>query len=150
MSAMHKLTKGRMTAMWKRRRGECPPMHFLRKVENFRSDLCAPFRYNSVRHEWNNMRYSKFRNGKLLWFFCDPCSAKDYRHLTFTHIQHIFSRKIVQRSRQTNPERRYLYIWFNVFSAKGNIELFANNIDSGESARNELSHLKPALFGCEL
>ena len=33
------------------------------------------------------------------------------------------------------------------FSAKGNIELFANNKDSGESARNELSHLKSALFG---
>ena len=39
---------------------------------------------------------------------------------------------------------------FNSFSAKGNIELFANNADSGESARNELSHLKSALFGCEL
>ena len=38
----------------------------------------------------------------------------------------------------------------NSFGAKGNIELFANNADSGESARNELSHLKPALFGCEL
>ena len=35
---------------------------------------------------------------------------------------------------------------FNSFSAKGNIELFANNTDSGESARNELSHLKSALF----
>ena len=32
------------------------------------------------------------------------------------------------------------------FSAKGNIELFANNTDSGDSARNELSHLKSALF----
>ena len=31
--------------------------------------------------------------------------------------------------------------FFNSFSAKGNIELFANNTDSGESARNELSHL---------
>ena len=30
------------------------------------------------------------------------------------------------------------------FSAKGNIEVFANNTDSGESARNELSHLKSA------
>ena len=39
---------------------------------------------------------------------------------------------------------------FNSFSAKGNIELFANNADSGESARNELSHLKSALFGREL
>ena len=38
----------------------------------------------------------------------------------------------------------------NSFSAKGNIELFANNVDSGESSRNELSHLKSALFGCEL
>ena len=38
----------------------------------------------------------------------------------------------------------------NSFSAKGNIELFVNNTDSGESARNELSHLKSALFGCEL
>ena len=28
----------------------------------------------------------------------------------------------------------------------GNIEVFANNADSGESARNELSHLKSALF----
>ena len=35
----------------------------------------------------------------------------------------------------------------NSFSAKGNIELFANNTDSGESARNELSHLKSSLFG---
>ena len=34
----------------------------------------------------------------------------------------------------------------NSFSAKGNIEVFANNTDSGESARNELSHLKSALF----
>ena len=32
------------------------------------------------------------------------------------------------------------------FSAKGNIETFANNTDSGESARNELAHLKSALF----
>ena len=32
-----------------------------------------------------------------------------------------------------------------LFSAKGNIELFANNADSGESACNELSHLKSAL-----
>ena len=39
---------------------------------------------------------------------------------------------------------------FNTFSAKGNIELFANNTDSGESARNELSQLKSALFGREL
>ena len=35
----------------------------------------------------------------------------------------------------------------NRFSAKGNIELSENNTDSGESARNELSHLKSALFG---
>ena len=34
----------------------------------------------------------------------------------------------------------------NSFSATGNIEVFANNADSGESARNELSHLKSALF----
>ena len=34
----------------------------------------------------------------------------------------------------------------NSFSAKGNIEVFANNTDSGESARNELFHLKSALF----
>ena len=34
----------------------------------------------------------------------------------------------------------------NSFSAKGNIEAFANNTDSGESARNKLSHLKSALF----
>ena len=40
--------------------------------------------------------------------------------------------------------------YLNSFSAKGNIELFANNTDSGEPARNELSHLKSALFGCEL
>ena len=43
-----------------------------------------------------------------------------------------------------------MYEMINSFSAKGNIELFANNADSGESARNELSHLKSALFGCEL
>ena len=34
----------------------------------------------------------------------------------------------------------------NSFSAKGNIDDFANNADSGEPARNELSHLKSALF----
>ena len=34
----------------------------------------------------------------------------------------------------------------NSFSAKGNIEVSADNADSGESARNELSHLKSALF----
>ena len=39
---------------------------------------------------------------------------------------------------------------FNSISAKGNIELFANNADSDESARNELSHLKSALFGRDL
>ena len=38
----------------------------------------------------------------------------------------------------------------NSFSAKGNVELFSNNTDSGESARNELSRLKSALFDCEL
>ena len=32
------------------------------------------------------------------------------------------------------------------FSATGNIEAFANSTDSGESARNELSYLKSALF----
>ena len=36
--------------------------------------------------------------------------------------------------------------YFNSFSAKGNIELFANNTDPGKSARDELSHLKSALF----
>ena len=41
-------------------------------------------------------------------------------------------------------------LFLNSFSAKGNIELFANNTDSGEAARNELSHLKSALFGCKL
>ena len=34
----------------------------------------------------------------------------------------------------------------NSFSANGNIQVFANNTDSGESARNELPHLKSALF----
>ena len=38
----------------------------------------------------------------------------------------------------------------NSFSAKGTIELFANNTDSGETVRNKLSNLKSALFGCEL
>ena len=41
------------------------------------------------------------------------------------------------------------YIWFLVltyFSAKGNFEVFANNTDSGESARNELLRLKSAYF----
>ena len=38
----------------------------------------------------------------------------------------------------------------NTFSAKGNIEVFANNPDSGESARNELSHLESALFAFKL
>ena len=37
-------------------------------------------------------------------------------------------------------------IQLNSFSANGNIEVFANNADSGESARDELSHLKSALF----
>ena len=40
--------------------------------------------------------------------------------------------------------------YLNSFSARGNIEHFANNAYSGESARNELSHPKPALFSCEL
>ena len=39
---------------------------------------------------------------------------------------------------------------FNSFSANGNIELFANNTDSGETVRDELSHLKSALFCFEL
>ena len=38
----------------------------------------------------------------------------------------------------------------NSFGAKGNIVLFANNADSVETARNELSHLKSTLFGFEL
>ena len=37
-------------------------------------------------------------------------------------------------------------IFLNPFSAKGNIEVFADNTDSGESACDELSHLKSALF----
>ena len=45
------------------------------------------------------------------------------------------------------PLLKYL---FNPFSAKGKIEGFANNTDSGESARNELSHLKSALFAIQL
>ena len=36
--------------------------------------------------------------------------------------------------------------YVNSFSAKGNIDVSANKTDSGESARNELSHLKSALF----
>ena len=40
--------------------------------------------------------------------------------------------------------------FLNSFSAKGNIALFANNAYSGESTRNELSHLKSALFSCKL
>ena len=42
--------------------------------------------------------------------------------------------------------RLVLSLFINSFSAKGNIEVFASNTDSGESARNELSHLKSALF----
>ena len=38
----------------------------------------------------------------------------------------------------------------NSFGAKGNIEVSANNADSGKSARNELSHLKSALFALSL
>ena len=42
---------------------------------------------------------------------------------------------------------RLMHVYaLNYFSAKGNIKVFANNTDSGESARNELSHLKSALF----
>ena len=40
--------------------------------------------------------------------------------------------------------------FFNSYSAKGNIELFAKNTDSGESAHNELFHLKSVLFSSEL
>ena len=40
----------------------------------------------------------------------------------------------------------FWYMGFNSFSATGNIEVFANNADSGEPARDELSHLKSALF----
>ena len=44
----------------------------------------------------------------------------------------------------------YIYIlwipYFNSSSAKGSIEVFANNTDSCESARNELSHMKSAWF----
>ena len=39
---------------------------------------------------------------------------------------------------------------FNSFSATGNVEVFANNADSGESARHELSHLESALFAFQL
>ena len=35
---------------------------------------------------------------------------------------------------------------FNSFYANGNVEVFTNIADSGESARNKLSHLKSALF----
>ena len=38
----------------------------------------------------------------------------------------------------------------NSFSVTGNTEVFANNADLGESARNELSHLKSALFAFQL
>ena len=37
-------------------------------------------------------------------------------------------------------------LFINSFSAKGNIQVFATNTDSGESAHNKLSHLKSALF----
>ena len=40
-----------------------------------------------------------------------------------------------------------MYIILTLFSARGNIELFTNNTDS---ARNELSHLKSALFALYL
>ena len=36
------------------------------------------------------------------------------------------------------------------FSANGNIEVFANNTDTGKSARNELPHMKSALFAFSL
>ena len=38
--------------------------------------------------------------------------------------------------------KKQLSFVINSFSAKVNIEVFENNTDSGESARNELSHLK--------
>ena len=56
--------------------------------------------------------------------------------LHFNHFE-IFLRK----KRQNNVP-----LSVNSFSATGNVEVFANNADSGESARNELSHLKSALF----
>ena len=40
-----------------------------------------------------------------------------------------------------------IIVSFNSFSDKGNIDIFENNADSGEPARNEPSHLKSALFG---
>ena len=53
----------------------------------------------------------------------------------------------------STPSYKYFYFEINIcvemansFSAKGNIVFFANNTDSGESARNELSHLKSVLF----
>ena len=49
------------------------------------------------------------------------------------------------RRRQTTP-----CLLFNSISSTGNTEVFANNADSGESARNELSHLKSALFAFKL
>ena len=49
-----------------------------------------------------------------------------------------------------DESKRFKTEHLNSFSAKGNIELFANNADSGKSARNELSHLESALFGREL
>ena len=59
------------------------------------------------------------------------------------HLQQTYLKQIVAKGEITNsPIFKMILKLLKSFSAKGNIELFANNTDSGESARNELSHLK--------
>ena len=52
----------------------------------------------------------------------------------------------IDRELVSNTGSNVYKIQFNSFSDYGNIDVFANNTGSGESAGNELSHLKPALF----
>ena len=61
----------------------------------------------------------------------------------FTFGHNVFKSCPLLLRQNASADRKGL---INPFSAKGNIEVFANNTDSGESARNELSHLKSALF----
>ena len=53
---------------------------------------------------------------------------------------------VLLRYQKLNLKFPKSYLSVQLFQRQRQIEVLANNTDSGESARNELSHLKSALF----
>ena len=81
-------------------------------------------------------------------------SLSIYIYINFYYYDTFSKYKLTPLMAGIEEDGRALYIPINVritsYIVDGNIEVFANNTDSSESARNELSHLESALFAFKL